>query len=106
MLPSIAFQVTEAFDAVPCTAALNCSVPPVTDEPAVGDTVTEVTPVMDDGPDPVDTVTVAVADLVGSATLVAVIVPVPCIAGAVNIPALVIAPIEADHLTELFVVVP
>jgi hypothetical protein len=81
-------------------------VPLVTEEAVVGDTVTEVTPALDDWPDPVDIVTVAVADLVGSATLVAVIVPVPRAAGAVNIPALVIAPIEADHVTELFVVVP
>jgi hypothetical protein len=81
-------------------------VPLVTDEAVVGHKVTEVTPVLDGWPDPVDTVTVAVADFVGSATLVAVIVPVPRVAGAVNTPALVIAPIEADHVTELFVVVP
>ena len=93
----------ETFEAVPCTVALNGSVPPVTDDAVTGDTVTEVTP---DEPEAPETVTVAVADFVGSATLVAIIVLVPPVAGAVKMPVLEIDPIEAVHVTALFVVDP
>jgi len=44
--------------------------------------------------------------LVGSATLVAVILPLPPVAGAVNTPAVVIDPIVAAHVTDSLVVDP
>ena len=43
-VPSDAFQLTLVFETVPCMAALNESVPPVTEDAFAGDTVTEVTP--------------------------------------------------------------
>jgi hypothetical protein len=92
-------------EVVPCTVAPKESVPLVIDDAVKGDTVTEVTPEPDGWP-AAATVTVAVADFVGSATLVAVIVIVPPLAGAVKTPALVIVPVEAIQVTELFVVVP
>jgi hypothetical protein len=52
------------------------------------------------------TLTVATADLVGSATLVAVTVSVPAFAGAVYWPADEIVPSRAFHVTFVFVVVP
>src|SRR3984957_15167656 len=52
------------------------------------------------------TFTVADADLVESATLVAVTVSVPAFAGAVYWPAVVIVPSCAFHVTFVFVVVP
>jgi hypothetical protein len=74
------------------------------DEAVPGDTVTEVIPA--DGWDAPPTVTVAVADFVVSATLVAVIFPVPPVAGAVNTPAAVIVPIVVVQVTPWFVVLP
>jgi len=68
-----------------------------------GETVTEVTP---DGGDVAETETVAVADFVGSATLVAVTFPTPPAAGAVKTPAVEMDPIEAVHVTAVFVVAP
>ena len=58
---------------VPLTVAVNCCVPPVKREADVGLTLTETSV----------TVTVAEADLVVSATLVAVTVNVPAAPGAV-----------------------
>jgi hypothetical protein len=78
---------------------LNGSVPLVTEDAGDGVIVTDVelgVPV---------TVNVTVADFVGSATLVAVIVPAP-LAGAVNRPVLVIVPTDAVQVTDIFVVVP
>lgn len=49
---------------------------------------------------------VAVPDFVVSATLVAVTVTVAAAAGAVSMPAAVIVPAEAFHVTVLFVTVP
>ena len=49
------------------------------------------------------TVTVADADFVVSATLVAVTVYVPAVAGAVYIPVLEIVPPVADQVTDVFV---
>ena len=46
------------------------------------------------------TVTEAVPDLVVSCVLVAVMVTDPAVAGAVNRPAVLIAPAAADHVTE------
>jgi len=74
----------------------------VIEDAGSGDTVTEVTP---DG-DATATETVAVADFVGSATLVAVTFPTPPAAGAVKTPAVEMDPIEAVHVTAVFVVAP
>jgi hypothetical protein len=52
------------------------------------------------------TLTDADADLVGSAVLVAVTVSVPAVEGAVYIPAAVILPSDAFHVTPLLEVVP
>jgi len=71
-------------------------VPPVTDEAVAGETLTLKPP----------TVTVAVADFVGSATLVAMTMPVTRFAGAVKTPALVMLPTDAVQVTALLVVVP
>ena len=103
IVPSAAFQVTVWSEAVPCTVAPNGMVPPVTEEAVAGDTTTEVTPGvwLEEA-----TTTVALADFVGSATLVAIIVPVPALVGAVNTPVLLIVPIEVVQVTALFVVVP
>ena len=102
IVPNVAFHVTVRFDVVPWTVAPNGTVPPVTDEAVAGETITEVTL----GVWPDATVTVALADFVGSATLVAVIVPVPALVGAVKTPAVLMLPIEAVQVTALFVVVP
>jgi hypothetical protein len=105
MVPSSAFQLTAVFEVVPATVALNWSVPPVTDEAVPGVTVTAVTP---DAVGPVEpaTDTVAVADFVGSATLVATIVPTPLVGGAVKTPAAEMVPIDAAQVTVSFVVAP
>ena len=86
IVPSTAFHVTALFEAVPCTLAAKDSVPPTIEEATAGVTVTEVTA----GPagaglgaDGEVTVTTAEADLVGSATLVAVTIAVAAVAGAV-----------------------
>ena len=50
--------------------------------------------------------TIAVADLVGSAMLVAVIVPRPPADGAVNTPVVLIVPMEAVQVTPSLVVAP
>jgi hypothetical protein len=99
IVPGDAFQLTDLFDALPCTVAVNWAVPPVATEVVAGVTETEVTL----GADPVVTVTVAEADLVVSATLVAVTVAEPAAAGAVNRPAGVIVPDEAVQVTAVFV---
>ena len=52
------------------------------------------------------TVTVAEADFVLSATLVAVTVTLPAVAGAVRRPAAEIVPAEADHVMPLLETVP
>ena len=73
--------------------------PLVTDDAEAGEIVTEVTA----EPAGLETdvmVTGTVADLVGSATLVAVTTPVPAVDGAVKSPEGVIVPIEAAHVTD------
>jgi hypothetical protein len=75
-------------------------VPLATDEAIAGDTVTEVTP--DGWPELATIVTVAAAERLGLAMLVATILPVPPAVGAVNKPADVIDPIEAVHVTAVF----
>src|SRR5271155_5738445 len=99
MEPSAAVQVTDLLVTVPATVAVNCSAPLVVMEVELGETLTEVTT-------GVETVTVAVADLVASATLVAVTVSVPAVAGAVYSPAVVMVPSAAFQVTDLFVTVP
>jgi hypothetical protein len=80
-VPSSAFQVTDLFEVVPATLAENVNLPPVWSEVADGDTVTAETAGV--GAGAAVTVTLDVSDLVGSATLVAVTVSLPALAGAV-----------------------
>ena len=75
-MPRAAFHVTDLFVFVPLTVALNCAVPPVASDDVAGETVTELIT-------GVAIVTIAEADLVVSATLVAVTVAVPAVVGAV-----------------------
>jgi len=70
--PPVADQVTAVL-LLPVTVAVNCCVAPVISEAVVGEMVTATAV----------TVTVAEADLVVSATLVAVTVKVPAVPGAV-----------------------
>lgn len=65
---------------VPCTDAANCTEPPVVAEGEAGVSVTDVTVGVVGA---AITVTVADADFVASATLVAVMVSAPAVAGAV-----------------------
>ena len=102
MLPRCAIQVTDLLLAVPWTAAENCNVPSVVADGEAGEIDTELTPEADDAL----TVTMAEADLVVSATLVAVTVAVPAADGAVYTPAEVIVPDVAAQVTAEFVVVP
>lgn len=112
MLPLDACHVTALFVVEPVTVAANESVPPVAVAALAGVIVTDVTA----GPlggllgllglEAAATVTTADADLVGSATLVAVTVPVVDEEGAVNMPPAVIVPVEAVHVTASFVVLP
>jgi len=82
---------------------VNCALPLVLKDVVAGLTVTLVT-VADELA--AVTLTLAVADLVVSATLVAVTVSVPAFAGAVYCPADVIVPSCAFQVTFVFVVVP
>lgn len=95
MLPPVALQVTAVF-VVPVTLTENCCVPPVDTETVVGVIETATT-----GVDV--TVTVAEADLVASAALVAVTVYVPVVLGAVYRPELEIVPALAVQVTAVFV---
>jgi len=106
MLPSAAFQVTLLSEAVPCTLALNCRVVPSVVEVEAGDTVTDVIVGFGVGAGAAVTITTAEADLVVSATLVAVTVAVPALAGAVYSPEGVMLPSEADQVTDLLDVDP
>ena len=83
--------------------AVNGIVPPVVDEAEVGEIVTEVT---EGAGAAVVTVTVADANFVGSALLVAVTLTVPALVGAVNMPAELIVPDDAFQVTDLSVAVP
>lgn len=84
---------------VPDTVAVNCCVPPVRMEAVAGEMLTAFTT-------GTVTVTLADADLVLSALLVAVTVSETAVAGAVYSPAAVIAPEAAFHVTDLSVTVP
>lgn len=89
IVPSAAFQVTALLVVEPATLAVKGKVPPATEEAVAGDTVTEVTAGVDGGLDgglfvgAAVTVIVAWPTLVGSATLDAVTIDVPALAGAV-----------------------
>src|ERR1700751_4568595 len=98
MLPSVAFHETDLLDAVPWTAAVNGSVPLVTEAVETGEMVTELTHALVIGS---VTFTVATADLVGSTMLVAVTVTLPAPPDAVYNPVPVIVPIEAFQATDL-----
>ena len=80
MLPDEASHVTVLFEVVPSTVAVNGSVPFVIEAAEAGDIVTELTVALAGAE---VTLTVAVADLVGSAMLVAVTTPVLGLDGAV-----------------------
>ena len=82
MVPSSATHVTAVFATVPCTVAENCNAPLVVTEAEEGERVTEFTTGGEGGAGTV-IVTLAEADLVVSATLVAVRVAAPAFAGAV-----------------------
>jgi hypothetical protein len=102
MEPRCAIQVTDLLVVLPCTLAENCRVPSVAIEGVLGETLTELTA----GVDVALMVTVAEADLVVSATLVAVMVAVPAADGPVNFPEEVMVPDVAAQVTEVSVAVP
>jgi hypothetical protein len=74
IVPDVAAHVTAVLP-LPLTVAVNCCVPPTNNEDEVGLIAIETAAE--------ETVIVALADLLGSATLVAVTVYVPAVAGAV-----------------------
>jgi len=90
MLPPLADQVTAVL-LEPLTVDVNCCVPLVTTEAEVGEMLTATTGAL--------TVTVAEADLVLSAALVAVTVKVPALLGAVYSPLEEMLPPVADQVT-------
>jgi len=90
----------------PATVALNGTVPPVAELALDGEMVIEVTTGLDVGFEAEVTVTDAMADLVGSATLVAVTETTPAFDGAVNRPYGVMVPADALQFTFWLVVVP
>ena len=98
MLPSEVVQVTPVL-LVLLTVALNCKVPEEATVAVVGEIVT------DTGAPGAVTDTDTLADLVESATLVAVTVTfvLAVTAGAVNKPALVMLPEDAVHVTAVLV---
>ena len=115
MDPADEDQVTPLFEAVPRTLAEKEIVPPAGTVVETGVMVTDVTPDPVEGAGEVGevgevvlpgTVTSAEADLVGSATLVAVTVPTPPAVGAVNRPELETLPRLEVQVTAVFVVVP
>src|SRR5438067_2474240 len=97
MVPPVADHVTAVF-VLPVTVAVNCCVPPVCSDAEFGLMLTAT-----GGGGPV-TVTLADADFVLSATLVAVTLYVPAVAGAVYRPLLETVPPLADQATAIFVV--
>jgi Na+-transporting NADH:ubiquinone oxidoreductase subunit NqrD len=107
-VPSTAFHVTALLLVDPATLAVNGSVAPVSAEAVAGDTVTAVTVGLGGGLFAGAALTVIVADpaLLGSATLVAVTIDVPAVAGALYTPAVETLPLDARHVTALLVVDP
>src|SRR5690349_20986599 len=99
MTPPLAVQVTPVL-VVPLTLAVNCCVPPIGSEADCGEIAT-LTVV----PDPFEvTVTVAEADFVASATLVALTVYVPAVVGATYSPVELMAPPLVVQATPVLVV--
>jgi len=94
IVPPVAVQLTAVFEA-PVTVAVNCLVAPVCTDAVVGEMLTLTTGAA-------WTVTVALADLVESATEVAVTKKLPALAPAVNRPAFEIVPPVAVQLTAVF----
>jgi hypothetical protein len=110
MLPFDACHVTALFVVEPSTDATRVKVPPVWVEAEAGEIVTDDTAgslgggVGDElGP---ATVTTAEADFVGSATLVAVTIPVAAFVGAVYMPEALTEPVVAVHVTASLDVAP
>ncbi len=107
MLPEEAFQVTFLFEVVPSTIAVNESLPLTMDEAEAGEIDTELTAgSAGGGAGALVTLITAEADIVESAVLVAVILAVPVVAGAVYAPEAVIVPADAVQVTDWSVVVP
>ncbi len=94
-VPPVVDHVTELL-LNPVTVAVNCCVAPVNSDAELG--LIETAPVAE-----AVTVTVAVADLVVSAMLVAFTVYVPAVLGAVYRPKFEIVPALAVQVTEVFV---
>ena len=78
IVPAEVFQVTDLLEVVPWMVAVSCFVAPVTIEALTG-----VTEIEETAGGAAAIVTLAEADFVGSATLVAVMVAEPVLAGAV-----------------------
>ena len=95
MLPPVAVQVTDVL-LLPVTLAVNCCVALPASEAEPGEIDTATTGAL--------TVTVADADLVESATLVAVTVKVPAVVDAVYSPLEETLPPVADHATDVLLV--
>jgi hypothetical protein len=95
IVPPVAVHVTPVFDE-PVTVAANCFFPPAATDAEVG-LIETATP----GALAV-TVTVALADFEGSATLVARTLKLPAVLPAVNSPAAEIVPPVAVHVTPVF----
>jgi hypothetical protein len=104
IVPSNALHVTTLSVVVPATVAANVSFPLAATVAAPGVTVTDVT--VGVGAGAAVTVTLDVSDWLGSATLFAVTVSTPALAGAVYCPAAVIVPNNAFQVTDLSVAVP
>ena len=102
-MPNTADHDTDLSVTVPCTLAVNCSEPLVPIVVEAGEIVIAFTTGVAAA---VVTVTLADADLVASAALVAVTMSVPGLAGAVYKPVDVTVPNKAFHVTALFEVVP
>jgi hypothetical protein len=102
MLPEVVLQVTNLSVAEPDTFAEKKTVPPVVVVALTGEIVTPLTVAPGVGPFGVvgaTTVTTAEANLVGSATLVAVTLPVVAVGGATKLPVALMLPIVVVQLT-------
>ena len=94
IVPPVADQVTAVLE-LPLTAAVNCCDPPVESDAEPGEIVTATVAV---------TVTAAEADLLVSATLVAVTTKLPALMGAVYIPPEETLPPLAFQVTDVLLV--
>lgn len=98
MLPPVADQVTAVL-LLPVTLAVNCCDPPVESDAEAGEIVTATVGVV-----AAVTVTDAEADLLVSATLVAVTTKLPALMGAVYIPLAEMLPPLAVQVTDVLLV--